>query len=271
MRIALPTLVATALLLGLAPSAHAVPAETGRTVELRLSRVPLGLERWLARDSRWRAAIEAVRGHELHRSLDLFQDAEAEVRRAATLGRIPGPEAHALVAKADFEAAQVHALLEAQREISRYSPFEKRYIGAVAWHNLYLTARAYFGHGDGALEDRAAKAYLAALALATPDQQPALHIAYAGLLADGGHPRAARAELAKVSASEREGLDVAFNLAHLYAALGDRARAFERLDYVRDNHVGWNLIRLYARIDNDFDTLRGDPRFVRLVGGDGED
>ena len=257
---------------GVAPfDREARAAETGHTASVRLSAEPPGLEQWLPREGRWGQAIDALHARELHRAMDLFRDAAADVRHAAVAGHVPAAEARALFAKAEFEAAQVRTLVEARRENSQTPPFEQLYIEASAWHNLLLTARAYFGRPDVIFYDRAKKAYVAALALANSDQRSAVQLAFASLLADGGHFQAARDELRAIPPADRSGLDVAFTAAHLYAALGDRDRAFDRLDLVRDLHARWSLLRFLARIDNDFDALRGDPRFVRLVGSDDDE
>jgi tetratricopeptide (TPR) repeat protein len=53
------------------------------------------------------------------------------------------------------------------------------------------------------------------------------------------------------------------NLAHVYALTGEKDLALEQLDAV--NNVPWGPTYGQLRLDSEWDSLRGDPRFEKLV------
>jgi len=56
--------------------------------------------------------------------------------------------------------------------------------------------------------------------------------------------------------------DRSFNLARLYALLGDKEKAFSNLDKAYEE--GWSDVA-FLKVDPELDTLRSDPRFNRLL------
>jgi predicted negative regulator of RcsB-dependent stress response len=53
------------------------------------------------------------------------------------------------------------------------------------------------------------------------------------------------------------------NLARVYALTGEKDLALEQLDAV--NNVPWGPTYGQLRLDSEWDSLRGDPRFQKLV------
>jgi len=53
-----------------------------------------------------------------------------------------------------------------------------------------------------------------------------------------------------------------FDLSLIYLSLGEREKAISMLQKAADEHVGW-VVRL--GVDPAFDSLRGEPKFQRLI------
>ncbi|MBA3544645.1 MAG: tetratricopeptide repeat protein [Chthoniobacterales bacterium] len=70
-------------------------------------------------------------------------------------------------------------------------------------------------------------------------------------------------ELCPVSSDAVEGPGYVTNLANVYAALGDRDRAFEQLASVAKMPNGPSYGAL--KLDPTWASLRGDPRFAQLL------
>jgi tetratricopeptide (TPR) repeat protein len=97
--------------------------------------------------------------------------------------------------------------------------------------------------------DEAAAAFREARAIS---ESPALAEAGLGAVAAArGRPEEARAILAELEA-----------LVMVHSALGDADRAFDWLDCAYEERRGWLV---YLNVEPMLDTLRGDPRFRRLV------
>ncbi len=97
---------------------------------------------------------------------------------------------------------------------------------------------------------------------------PGREMAY--LYAVSGRKDEARALIASVDAAERSGKEgrrygieysAPVEIACVYAALGDKAKAFEWLDRARAAHMFLG----YPRLDPRYDPLRSDPRFGALL------
>jgi tetratricopeptide (TPR) repeat protein len=80
----------------------------------------------------------------------------------------------------------------------------------------------------------------------------------------GGWPAAARKgiEVLRAQREAKTNYLAAFNIAQLYATIGDKDQAFAWLNTARDEHNLW-LVRI--RTDRAFDVLRSDPRYVELL------
>jgi predicted Zn-dependent protease len=262
-----------ALVLAAALAAASLARAESRTVEVRVGGTPDALEASLPRDGSYGRALDAVRGVQYRRAEELLFEAAAEARRAGASGRIPPSRARLLGAKCEMEIVQVERLRQSQAENDRRSQFEQRVNAAISLHNLYLTSTAWLGRHDGILYERAVLSYQAAMRSATADnirdeRAIGLVLCYASLLARAGHRRSALAELSRIPVEVRWNEDNVLTTAELYASLGDRERALAALAHARDSQPNWPEKRVRLQIANDFDLLRDDPRFVRLVGGE---
>jgi tetratricopeptide (TPR) repeat protein len=256
---------------GVASPGEMVPA--GQTVEVRLGRRLRGLESGLERGTSYERALEAVHARRYRQAADLFMASMGEFHQAALAGRISFARSRALMYKARFEAEQAEHLLRAERESARRPSLELRAEAAAALHNLYLTASAYFEREDTLLLDRAQKAYRLVLGPASGDAgDPMLarvRLGYAGLLAMAGQRRAAAAEYARALDGEpQSGPELLLAQAHYFAAMGMPDRAFRVLVELGDSVPDWIELRALLRVANDFDALREDPRFPRVLGGE---
>jgi hypothetical protein len=68
--------------------------------------------------------------------------------------------------------------------------------------------------------------------------------------------------LDELLAKYKSGGGSAFNVARVYAGLGDNARALDWLEIDYRDHTGW--LRSLPT-DDEWDALRSDPRFVGLL------
>lgn len=242
-----------------------------RTVEVRLARAPAGIESALPRGGAYGRALEAVRAAHYRRAGELLLEARAEVRRAGDAGTLPPERARSLGLKCEWEALQVDALLRATRESANLRAFDRLLAEATALHNLFLTSRAFHGEGDAVVYQRATHAYQAALRLAASenvrDEFAVSAIeGYAGLLAAGGHRRQSLGELQRIPADVRMSENNLLATAHVYAETSQPERALAALSLARDTMPSWPELKTLLRIANDYDALRDDPRFLRLVG-----
>jgi tetratricopeptide (TPR) repeat protein len=80
----------------------------------------------------------------------------------------------------------------------------------------------------------------------------------------GGWPAAARKgiEVLRAQREAKTNYLAAFNIAQLYATIGDKDQAFAWLNTARDEHNLW-LVRI--RTDRAFSVLRSDPRYAELL------
>lgn len=246
---------------------------SGQTVEVRLGRRLRGLESGLERGTSYERALEAVHARRYRQAADLFLASMGEFHQAALAGRITFARSRALMYKARFEAEQAEHLLRAERESARRPSLELRAEAAAALHNLYLTASAYFDREDTLLLDRVQKAYRLVLGPAADDAGDPMivrvRLGYAGLLAAAGQRRAAAAEYARALDGEpQSGQEILLAEAHYFAGMGMPDRAFRALIELGEIVPDWVELRALLRVANDFDALREDPRFPRVLGGE---
>lgn len=90
-----------------------------------------------------------------------------------------------------------------------------------------------------------------------------LRAALARAHAVSGAGNEARSLLRELEAARRTRYVSALNLASVYAALGQLDDAFAALDQAVGEHA--NLL-IYLAVDPDYDNLRGDPRFRKVLG-----
>jgi eukaryotic-like serine/threonine-protein kinase len=108
--------------------------------------------------------------------------------------------------------------------------------------------------------DEAAAAFREARAIS---ESPALAEAGLGAVAAArARPEEARAILAELEARRRDAYVSPVALVMVYSALGEADRAFEWLDRAYEERRGWLA---YLNVEPMLDSLRGDPRFRRLV------
>jgi tetratricopeptide (TPR) repeat protein len=86
--------------------------------------------------------------------------------------------------------------------------------------------------------------------------------AYAEALAESGDRRGATEVLARLLERAKAGYVSAYDIGLIYAALGDRNRAFEWLDKARSERAAFLP---YITWDRRADSLRADPRFGILL------
>ncbi len=87
--------------------------------------------------------------------------------------------------------------------------------------------------------------------------------AFGEALAESGDRRGAIAVLEELQQRERAGYVPAYDIALIYAALGDKDRAFEWLGRAQQERSSFLP---YITWDRRADSLRGDPRFSKLLG-----
>jgi serine/threonine-protein kinase len=94
-------------------------------------------------------------------------------------------------------------------------------------------------------------------------ESPALAKAGLGVVAAGrGRPEQARDILAELAAQRREGYVSPVAFVMLHTALGEAEQAFAWLDRAYEERRGWLV---YLGVEPTLDSLRGDPRFRRLM------
>lgn len=91
---------------------------------------------------------------------------------------------------------------------------------------------------------------------------PTTHAKRAHVLAATGKHEEARAILEQIIASRNENWVTAYEIAIIYALLGDRDKAFHWLAQAEREHaVGFTFVR----VDPHLSSLRSDPRFSELL------
>ena len=108
--------------------------------------------------------------------------------------------------------------------------------------------------------DEAAAAFREAIAVS---DSPALALAGLGLVAAGrGRPEEARAVLADLEARRRDHYVSPVAFVQVYTALGEADQAFDWIDRAYEERRGWLA---YLTVEPTVDSLRGDPRFRRVL------
>jgi hypothetical protein len=84
----------------------------------------------------------------------------------------------------------------------------------------------------------------------------------ARVYARSGQQVEARKLLAELDEKARHGYVSPYGLAYVHVALGEKDKAFDKLNKSYDER---NSDMINLKVDPDFDLLRSDPRFVDLV------
>jgi tetratricopeptide (TPR) repeat protein len=127
-----------------------------------------------------------------------------------------------------------------------------------ALHHKWLACRAFLGRSDRRLRQRIIDLYHKVLT-SDPNRSRA-RISLAAMYMEIGQRQRARAEFNRVRPYIRRGYER--QLAYYYTVAGDRERAFTYLKRISL----YSSSRSLALRSNLFDSLRGDPRFAKLIG-----
>jgi len=252
------------LLLLLAPS-PALAQSSGRGVRtggahhvVVTSNPSQGLEEGIPRTSWYAKGIEHDIQGRYDESFQAFNKARREF--AELLKKRPTWELtiRGWIAKAEFQADQSRSLRTSRYyrySISRYP----RYYRTAAKHHKWLAIRAYTGRADRKLAKEIVEEYQQILRHTSYDQRPRLALAafYHEL---GRHKEGKRTFQA---ARNVDRTYLAKDVAYYYAAAGNLKLAFRYLQTAVRHRPS---DRRYILRANDFDRLRGDPRFRELVG-----
>lgn len=219
-----------------------------------------GLEAGMPRDGAYaRGILLDARGQHVE-ALREYAAALAELDSLAAVAQSPDARFLSWRAKVAWQREQSEELLErdAYAAVMPGSVIAHYNLGATL-HAKFLSVRAFLGRGPKLLWNGAMAEYREALRI-DPRFSPA-RLGAAALYADAGLFEPARAEFAQVG-RRRDEDDFAMRVAAYYASIGEAdeafaylARAVTRLDQIR-----------WALRSNDFDALRTDERFARLVG-----
>jgi tetratricopeptide (TPR) repeat protein len=223
---------------------------------------PLGVERTIPRDG---AYARGIRLDAEGRHLDALREYTQALADLDSLSAATAKDARCLGAwrgKIAWQRDESEMLLEQEAYAATMPQSVVAHHNlATAYHNKFLAVRAFAGRGPRALWERARDEYLIAIAL-DDDHTPA-RIGLASLYAHAGRTRDARVTIAGIGRREAEP-SLAVQIAAFHTAIGELEEAIDRLEAVklRSEQRRW-MVR-----SNDFDALRGDARFRRLVTAD---
>lgn len=147
--------------------------------------------------------------------------------------------------------------------------FSRRYDEAIAqyrkavevnpdfWYSRFYLAMAYEQKGDYA---SAISEFRRANQIADVPETTA---GLAHVYAVSGRKDEAQKVLSELEEQAKSRYVSPYDFAVIYAGLGERDRAFERLEGALEDRSAW--APMYLKIDPRFDTMRGDPRFADLL------
>ena len=216
------------------------------------------------------AALAPVSSPSINRRLWLALGKGDLTAARAVLRNIP-PELDPLTVLAEYPTWQKAWVLDSSAlstlvlrgEVERESRPAKALVLAEALSRLGDSVRAT------AWGERAAKAYEKMLAESPNDPELlsgyGLALAYAGEREEAIGAGLRAKTLVPISSDAIAGQAYQAALARIYLLLGENDLALDELEPVLQ--VPGSLSRDWLRIDPTFASLRGDPRFVRLVGG----
>jgi tetratricopeptide (TPR) repeat protein len=253
-----------------APTA-AEPVATGlatsRTHVLRVRpRVAAGLEAGMPRTSAYAQGVALDLQERFEPAASRFRDAEIEFSRMKPPAGGP-------------------AVLEAWRRKARWQSYWSQQLGlrhrgyrpwgGIATGDLghgyymkFLAARAFTGHAPLGLAAKA-RTLLETTVRTEPDNVFA-RLSLAALLHEIGEPALAQREYHRIAltASQRQDAMLILRLAAYFVAAGDHERALASLERALQRPYMYRSLREMMDWSNEFDRLRDDPRFRRLMEKD---
>jgi tetratricopeptide (TPR) repeat protein len=265
-RLAAWPLVAAAALLTTPAAAEPVAAglSTSRTHLLRVRpRVAPGLEAGMPRTSAYAQAIALDALEKFDLAATRYREADAE------FGRLKPPKGKAAVVEAWRRKARWQAYWSQQLSLRHrgYRPW-----GAVATGDLghgyymkFLAVRAFTGQAPFGLAARA-RAHLETTLRNEPDNVFA-RVSLAALLHELGDPAQAQRDFLRLTLdrSQRDDAMLALRLAAYHVAAGDHERALAQIERAFRRPYMYRSLREMLEWSNEFDRIRDDPRFRRLL------
>jgi hypothetical protein len=257
-------------------------AQAGRTTTLTAG-PPVGapVERAVKPSDAYAQAVERDRDQRWADAAGLYQQAIADW--SAERRRAPSAALDRAISKADRERqrSQMLAGLQSQRDHDRLLSASNRGLSlerARIYRTKLMVVRAYTGAVPGALYARtrdeledALRAAATESAAARAPAETEIRLLLCATRAAGGDRDAARLELAHVGGADRDDPGNALAMAICRAALGQLPEALALLEtYIQRQPPDQRLDPFVLRdvyLANDWDRLRGDPRFERLFAG----
>ena len=217
-----------------------------------------GLEEGIPRTSAYARGVALDLEMRWDESYKAFREARREFRKQ--LKRRPRWEKmiRGWIIKAEYQMEQSRRLR--YRPVYRYRHYPYVNLSqTVAKHNKWLATRAFTGQSSRQLRDELLAEYKQLIRRNSYNEAP--RILLAAFLHELGRHQDGRREFAKVRDQNKTWL--AKEVAYYFAAAGKLDQAFKYLEKaVRYRSSD----RRYILRSNDFDRLRGDPRFTKLVG-----
>jgi hypothetical protein len=217
-----------------------------------------GLEEGIPRTSWYAKGIELDIKGKHDESFDAFNKARREFAQLAKKRPSWEKTIRGWMAKAEFQADQSRVLRRSRYYRYRVSQYP-RYYRTAAKHNKWLAIRAYTGRADSKMAKEIVEEYEQILRRTSYDQRPRL--ALAAFYHELGRHKEGKTTLQAARNIDRTYL--AKDVAYYHAAAGNLKLAFRYLKTAVRHRPS---DRHYILRANDFDRLRGDPRFRELVG-----
>jgi hypothetical protein len=268
MRVGSVTLLAVVALASPPAAASADPQAlpTARTHVLKTRPgVAAGIEATMPKGSRYAQGVALDLEERFEQSVVRFHEAEHEFEKLPPAAAPPGT-AQAWQRKCRWQAQWSQQLALLSRGLRPFGAPAAADLGH-AYFLKFLAARAFTGQPPLRLAQRARA--LLEDALRREPEHLAARVSLATLLHEVGEPLAAQREFARVrlDAVPLGDGSLDLRLASYWAAAGERHRALEQLERLfrqrpymvyalRDNVLRWS---------NEFDRLRDEPRFQRLI------
>jgi len=251
-----------------ATPAAAEPAATGlatsRTHLLRVRpRVAAGLEAGMPRSSAYAQAVALDLQERFDVAAARFREAEIEFGRMKPAGR----RAHGARGVAP-QGSLAGLLVAAARPAARgYRPWGSVAAGDLGYgyYLKFLAARAFTGHAPPGLASKA-RSLLESTVRNEPNNVFA-HLSLAALLHEMGEPEQAQREYQRINLNSVQHQDamLILRLAAYFSAAGDHGRALDHLERALQRPSMYRSLREMMDWSNEFDRLRDDPRFRRLI------